>query len=65
MMHWERKCEEYGTTWKKRLPLAAIGAELEPLVGEVTGELFTLFEFWQPNQRVWKGVLRDFLNSRV
>ncbi len=64
-MHWERKCEEYATTWRRRLPLAAIEAELAPLVGEVTGELFTLFEFWQPDASVWKGILREFLEARI
>ena len=65
IMHWQRKCEENEITWKKRVPLAAIEPDLEPLVGEATGELFALFEFWQPDESVWKGVLREFLNTRI
>jgi hypothetical protein len=65
MIHWERKCEEAEVTWQRRVPLASIEPNLEPLVGEATGELFALFEFWRPDETVWKSVLREFLNSRV
>jgi hypothetical protein len=42
-----------------------IEPDLEPLVGEATGELFALFDFWRPDESVSKGVLREFLKSRV
>ena len=65
MIHFPRKCTEDEITWQKRLPLGTIEPDLEPLVGEATGELFALFDFWRPDESVWKDVLRQFLNSRV
>jgi hypothetical protein len=65
VMHWERKCEEYEITWKKSIPLNTIEPNLELLVGEVTGELFTLFEFWRVDQGVLRDVLGTFLRARV
>jgi hypothetical protein len=65
MIHFPRKCEEDEITWQKYIPLGAIVPDLEPLVGEATGELFAPFDFWRPDESVWKSVLRKFLNSRV
>jgi hypothetical protein len=65
IIHFPRKCTEDEITWEKRLPLGMIEPELEPLVGEATGELFGLFDFWHPDESVWKGVLKEFLKSRV
>jgi len=62
---YSRKCEEDELTWEKVMPLGAIEPSLESLVGEATGELFTLFEFWRPAEEVWKSVLQEFLKSRV
>lgn len=64
-MAWERKSEEDEVTWHKRVPLTAIETNLEALVGEATGELFTVFEYWHPDPSVLKSVLQEFLNSRV
>lgn len=50
---------------EKTVPLGTIEANIEPLVGEISGELFTLLEFWEPQPDVWKGILQAFLNSRV
>jgi len=60
-----RKSHENESRWAKVLPLGAIEPSLDALVAEISGELFMLFEFWQPQPEVWKSVLQAFLNSRV
>jgi hypothetical protein len=60
-----RISHENESRWAKLVPLGAIEPNLEALVGEISGELFMLFEYWQPQPEVWKSVLQTFLNSRV
>ena len=61
----ERSSHENELEWSSTIPLGTIGLNLETLVGEIAGQLFMLFELWQPEGHVWKGVLKEFLNSRV
>jgi len=65
MMMYGRLSHEDESRWTRTVPLGAIESSIEALVGEISGELFMLFEFWQPEGEVWKSVLQRFLNSRV
>ena len=60
-----RISHENESRWERTVPLGTIEPNLEALVGEISGELFMLFEFWKPEPDVWKGVLQAFLSSRV
>lgn len=60
-----RISHENESRWAKTVSLGMIEPNLETLVGEVSGELFMLFEFWTPAPEVWKSVLQEFLRSRV
>ncbi len=60
-----RISHENESRWERTLPLGAIEPSVEALVGEVSQELFTLFEFWRPEPEIWKAVLQAFLKSRV
>jgi hypothetical protein len=60
-----RVSQENESRWTRTIPLGAIEPNLESLVGEISGELFMLFEFWEPSPDVWKGVLQGFLGSKI
>jgi hypothetical protein len=60
-----RISHENESRWAKVVILGAIEPNLEALVGEISGELFILFEYWQSQPEIWKGVLQAFLSSRV
>jgi hypothetical protein len=60
-----RISHENESRWTKTVPLGTIEPNFETLVGEISGELFMLFEFWQPQPEVWKGILQAFLSSRI
>jgi hypothetical protein len=60
-----RISHENESRWARTVPLGTIEASVEALVGEVSEELFMLFDFWKPQPEVWKTVLQGFLNSRV
>jgi len=60
-----RVCHEDQSQWAKTVPLGTIEPNIEALVREIGGELFILFEFWKPTPEVWKGVVEDYLSSRV
>jgi hypothetical protein len=60
-----RISHENESLWAKTVPLGTIEPNIETLVGEISGQLFMLFEFWEPQPEVWKGVLQAFLGARV
>jgi len=60
-----RKCKTDSCTWKNTVQLGLIEPNLESLIKDALGELFILFEFWQPEEKVWKQVLNEFLTSRI
>ena len=64
MMH-GRTSHENEIHWAKTLPLGTIEPSIEDLVGAIAGQLFMLYEFWQPQVEFWKVVLQKFLKSRV
>ena len=64
-MVWNRKTEEDEVDWTKTVPLGSIEAGLEGLVHEATNGLFVLFDFWQPEDQVFKSVISEFLRSRI
>ena len=60
-----RISHENESRWTKAVPLGSIEPNAEALVGEISRELFMLFEFWRPQEDVWKSVLQEFMRSRV
>jgi hypothetical protein len=60
-----RTSHENESQWVKTVPLGAIEPNMETLVEEIAGELFMLFEFWNPGPDLWNGVLQAFLSSKL
>ena len=65
MMHWERKSEENNVSWTKTVPLGSLDALLEDLAREASREIFMLFEYWEPEDSVFKEILAKFVASRI
>lgn len=61
----DRKCEEDIHTWQYTVQLGLIEPKVESLVKDALGSLFLLFEFWEPDEIVWKQLIGEFLKSKV
>ncbi len=60
-----RICRSPSATWTKEVTQDYVTSNLKSLVGEVTSDLFVLFDFAQVKQEVVNGIVDEFLSSRL
>ena len=62
---WGRPCEAEEVSWQGNVAIGGIEPNVTALVKDALRDLFMLFDFWEPAEEVWNGVIQEFLKSRV